>query len=317
LKQPSTDSAVDDRVTALAFLYCVSPVHVGSGSAIGPIDGMIQREAQTDWPTVSGASLKGALRAHCEAAWSSESEGGRLVTALFGSEAGHAEKFAGAGSFGDAQIVCFPVRSMSHSFVHATCLLALARLARLWPSVCLPALHQLPEDAALTSASNLAVKNDDLVLETFVLRRLLADGEDWRSLRSWLAQNACGPGSDFFRVKLERDLTVLPDAWFEHFARYSTLVETHVRLDDASGAHADQGLFFVENLPPESVLVSRIEISDDPIGAARIPASEMYTRLSEAIDDRLMVIGGDRSYGRGLVTVRLARPSESPRGDAT
>ena len=44
------------------FIYCVSPVHMGAGSAIGIIDNPIQRERHTGHPVMAGSGLKGALR---------------------------------------------------------------------------------------------------------------------------------------------------------------------------------------------------------------------------------------------------------------
>lgn len=44
------------------FIYCVSPVHMGAGAAIGVIDNPIQRERHTEYPMIAGSGLKGAIR---------------------------------------------------------------------------------------------------------------------------------------------------------------------------------------------------------------------------------------------------------------
>lgn len=111
------------------FIYAVSPLHMGAGTAVGLIDNPIQREVHTDWPSMAGSGIKGAIR-HALAA-SGEWGNGRL-NAIFGPErdAG-AGLYAGAVSFTDGQIVCFPVRSLKRAYVYATCPAALARLKRL------------------------------------------------------------------------------------------------------------------------------------------------------------------------------------------
>ena len=47
---------------AAVFLYALSPVHMGAGSAIGVIDNPIQRERHTHHPCFAGSGIKGAVR---------------------------------------------------------------------------------------------------------------------------------------------------------------------------------------------------------------------------------------------------------------
>ena len=109
------------------FIYCVSPVHMGAGTAIGLIDNPIQRERHTEYPMVAGSGLKGAVRHHF---WSqldddSRKDKANLLNRLFGPDT-NASDFAGAVSFGDAQLLAFPVRSLKRAFVYA-CLLYTSR----------------------------------------------------------------------------------------------------------------------------------------------------------------------------------------------
>jgi CRISPR-associated protein Cmr4 len=46
----------------LMFLYAVTPVHMGPGTALGVIDNPIQREVHTGHPVFAGSGIKGALR---------------------------------------------------------------------------------------------------------------------------------------------------------------------------------------------------------------------------------------------------------------
>ncbi|EQD59246.1 protein containing DUF324, partial [mine drainage metagenome] len=46
----------------VVFIYTVSPLHMGAGTALGLIDNPIQREVHTDWPSMAGSGIKGAIR---------------------------------------------------------------------------------------------------------------------------------------------------------------------------------------------------------------------------------------------------------------
>ena len=113
---------------AVMFLYAVSPVHMGAGSAVGVIDNPIQRERHTNHPCFAGSGIKGAVRHGFEALGCDAD----LIDHLFGPDSQtSSELYAGAVSFGDGQLVAFPVRCLKNGFVYATCPQALARAKRL------------------------------------------------------------------------------------------------------------------------------------------------------------------------------------------
>ncbi len=93
---------------AALFLYAVSPVHMGAGTAVGVIDNPIQRERHTNHPCFAGSGIKGAVRHGFTAIGGDE----KLIDRLFGPDAGSGDLHAGAISFGDAQLVALPVRSL-------------------------------------------------------------------------------------------------------------------------------------------------------------------------------------------------------------
>ena len=145
------------------FIYAVSPLHMGAGSAVGLIDNPIQREVHTDWPTMAGSGIKGAIR---HALCSLEGWKNGKCTAIFGPEPRPGvELHAGAVSFTDAQVVCFPVRSLKRAYVYATCPTALARLKRLtnagWQA------PRVDEQEAL-------IANDDLKQDRHLILEALA-----------------------------------------------------------------------------------------------------------------------------------------------
>ena len=109
--------------TAAVFLYAVSPVHMGAGQAVDVIDNPIQRERHTQHPCFAGSGIKGAVRHSYAALGGSKDD----IARLLGPDSGSSPLHAGAVSFGDAQMLALPVRSLKGGYVYATCPQALAR----------------------------------------------------------------------------------------------------------------------------------------------------------------------------------------------
>ncbi|NEV64433.1 type III-B CRISPR module RAMP protein Cmr4 [Thiorhodococcus minor] len=308
------------EATRLVFYYAVSPVHMGAGSAIGAIDNPIQREVHTQHPIFAGSGIKGALRHHFNRRWSGErgKNGQSLVSRIFGPPT-NASDHAGAFSVSDAQLAVLPVRSLKGAFVYATCPLALGRLKRFAELAGVPvdwSVENVQAQQALT-ASDSAVSSGSVILESFEFSR--AEG-DCVKIAAWLADNAlpAAPSHKFFADKLRTDLIVLSDTDFAHFARHGMAVEPHVRINDESGTADDGGLFYTENLPPESILVGlaqasleRFKKTGEETGPARLDADAILSHIFEGagsdrpgIANKALQIGGDATTGRGLVIVR-------------
>ncbi|MDG4554099.1 MAG: type III-B CRISPR module RAMP protein Cmr4 [Candidatus Competibacter sp.] len=304
------------------FIYCVSPVHMGAGTAIGLIDNPIQRERHTEYPMIAGSGLKGAVRHHF---WSQLDDGSRkdkasLLNRLFGPDT-NASDFAGAISFGDAQLVAFPVRCVKNAFVYATSPTALARAARTlilvdgnpdWPAVTV--------EAGNCKLANPALLNGDkLHLEAFEFTAHM--DQSLMKISDWLSKHTL-PSSDtaydFFREKLKMDLVLLYDEDFSYFVRNATVVEPHVRINNETGTADDGGLFYTENLPPESLLLApvmaSVERSTDKIRGdkTRLDAAAALKIVLAGdgngfggLDGNLLQIGGDATTGRGQVICKV------------
>lgn len=304
------------------FIYCVSPVHMGAGTALGVIDNPIQRERHTDYPMMAGSGLKGAVRHHF---WSQLGDGVRkdktnLLNRLFGPET-DASDHAGAVSFGDAQLVAFPVRSVKRAFVYATSPTALARAARLLNIVDANIDWMIPEvKTGHCRLLNPQVLSDNrLLLEAFEVNPQTPPPDNaLHSIAEWLAGNAL-PDNDayaFFRDKLATDLVLLSDEEFGYFVRNATVVEPHVRINNESGTAYDGGLFYTENLPPESLLIAPVMASVERYHKDRKPdslktAEELLQIVLQGdgngfggLDGKLLQIGGDATTGRGQVVLK-------------
>jgi CRISPR-associated protein Cmr4 len=290
----------------LVFYSCVSPVHMGAGSAVGAIDNPIQREVHTHHPLIAGSGLKGAARHHFTRLWGDT----EMVVRVFGPErdADH----AGAIAFGDAQLVAFPVRALRNTYVYATCPTALARLKRLAGAAAAWPVPTVPEDTALVVGSGAG--SGRLVLEAFDFAA--RPDEALKQAADWLARHALpeGPEHRYFRDKIAAELVLLSDTAFGHFVRHATLVEAHVRIDPDSGTAADTGLFYTENLPPETLLAGLVLASvERPSKKAQreklLDADAVLGAVLRGRDGQpglaatLMQVGGDATTGRGLITI--------------
>ena len=305
------------------FIYCVSPVHMGAGTAIGLIDNPIQRERHTEYPMIAGSGLKGAVRHHF---WSQLNDDSRkdkanLLNRLFGPDT-NASDFAGAVSFGDAQLVAFPVRSLKRAFVYATSPTALARAKRLLQTFGITCGWSIPEVKAgfcrVVESKGPVGNNEKLHLEAF--ESIAIDSNELTEIAKFLADTAL-PANDayaFFREKLKTDLVLLPDEDFSYFVRNATVVEPHVRINNETGTADDGGLFYTENLPPESLLLApvmaSVERSTDKIRGDKkqLDAEEILKIIAKGdgnsfggLDGKLIQVGGDATTGRGQVIFKV------------
>jgi CRISPR-associated protein Cmr4 len=290
---------------AAVFLYAVSPVHMGAGSAVGVIDNPIQRERHTGHPCFAGSGIKGALRHGFEAIGGDPA----LIDRLFGPASQNGDLHAGAVSFGDAQLVAFPVRSLKNGYVYATCPQALARAQRLLALIRIDtgsaALPPVAEGDCLI-ANPALLSGNKLHLEAFEYNAKVS--QSLPALAADLAARAlpADASSRFFRDKLAQDLVVLSDTDFAYFVNNATLVEPHVCIDPDTGTAKKTGLFYTENLPPESLLLAPLLASATRSKADNISAEEVLVKMKTALDGKLVQLGGDATTGRGLVMLKLA-----------
>lgn len=296
----------------LVFYTCATPLHMGAGTAIGAIDSPIQREVHSGHPLAAGSGIKGALRHHLNRAWRIGEKPHGDIVRLFGPEK-DASEHAGALAFTDAQLVAFPVRSLKNGFVYATCPYALARLKRFAANAQIEAQWEAQriEAGKALVASNDILRDEKLILEAFEFTK----AGDCQNIAAWISSNALppGPAHDFFRQKIAADLVVLADDDFAHFVKHATVVEPHVRIKDETGTADGGHLFYVENLPPESILAGLALASiERGKGEAKekLPARDVLKRLFDGngkdqpgLCDAVVQMGGDATTGRGLVLI--------------
>jgi CRISPR-associated protein Cmr4 len=266
--------------TRLILLHALTPLHVGTGQAVGNVDLPIAREKATGFPIVPASALKGVLRDNFNnQSW---------ATQAFGD----ADR-AGAWVFTDLRILCLPVRSFFGVFAYTTCPLILQRLQRHAQVFGIKGFENLSvevqgADTALASNSALG-KGNKVYLEDLDLTAKQSPEAD--AVANTIAEKLL-PNSER-RYFTERFAVVSNDV-FTFLSETATEVVARVRLEDNTKTVASGGLWYEEAVPAESVFYGFV-------GAASAEPS-----LASLQIDAPLQIGGDATIGRGLCKVVIA-----------
>jgi len=290
---------------------------MGTGTAVGGlIDNPIQRERHTEYPMMAGSGIKGAIRHDY---WAQGEANRNLLSRLFGPDQSAAEH-AGAVSFGDGQLLAFPVRCAKAGFVYATSPLLLARLNRSLALAGIKVDWTIPSlESGYCRMRNPNLLTDrKLALEAYELDGQLDADNSLGAIADWLAQYALPVTTDYdyFREKLKTDLVLLSDDELHYFVVNSTVVEPHVKIDDVSGTADGGALFYTENLPPESLLFTVLMASQERYKRGdsadnRLDASQIMNTLvngnenCQALQSRMVQFGGDATTGRGQIVCTI------------
>lgn len=221
-------------------LLAETPLHPGSGQSTGAIDLPVSREAATGYPVVVGSSLKGALREKVE------QERGRqdpLVDEAFGKQAN-----AGMVLVTDARLLLLPIRSLSGHFRWVTCPYILERLERDLALIGRPndfgSIEVGKGEAALAQ-----IDGSELFLEeiSFKVKQI-----DQGILDRIVDAVAPLIRHERTRRRLGRQLVIVNDDDFSHFAKFGLAVQARNQLDNDT--KESKNLWYEETLPPDTVL---------------------------------------------------------------
>lgn len=272
-----------NNVGAILYLQALTPLHPGSGTALGAVDLPVQRERHTNWPVIPGSSVKGVLR---------EATPKDLRPRLFG--AGDNEgTSAGALSFTDARTLAFPVRSLKGVFAWVTCPQVIQRWKRdsglVGAHITLPEINDPGESGAFfEEGSPCAHNGNKLILEEFVFDAKFAVLDFFDALES----------------EERKRLVVLDDTNFTHFATYATEVTARIKLKEETKTVEEHALFYQEFLPAETLLYSLVLAS--PSRRRDQPATAEQN-LGAFRPPETVQIGGDETTGKGLCAIRLVK----------
>lgn len=281
--------------TRLLFVHAQSPLHAGTGQAIGAIDLAIARERSTGLPYLPGSSLKGVLRDALRDA--------PEVAAMFGPDTRNAAEHAGAVHFGDARLLLFPVRSFAGTFAYVTSAYLLRRLVRDSKEAALAAFSALEVDAldrCLVAPETALRCKERVVFED--LDFIPDAAPEVQGLARALAE-CIAPGDKGFAQQLERRLCVVHDDVLSYLAEQATEVTARIRLEDETKTVARGALWTEEALPAETILLSLVLVA--PTAHKPIDSTRAFQQLEQATAG-LVQLGANATVGRGLCRLALA-----------
>jgi len=283
----------------LLLVHALSPVHCGTGQAVGGIDLPIAREKPTNIPLIPGSSIKGVLRAMRHTDKTNH-------LAVFGPETENASDNAGSVQISDANLIFLPVRSLRGTFAWVTSPYILRRLHR-DARECAIDLGNLPaepdEKEALVTGEKLTA-NGKVIFEDLdfpgrkdeplqALARAVAERLFDEADRGFFVDRACLVHDDVMALLLQT----------------STEITTRIKLDADTKTVSDRQLWSEEALPIESVLAGLVVAT--PVKQRRdgtTPNAEtMLDHVTRLAESGAVQLGGKATVGRGLCRIRLAK----------
>ena len=285
----------------LMFIHCLSPLHAGTGQGVGAVDLPISRESSTGLPTLPGSSIKGSLR---------DKAGHMLkpdeVKIIFGPETKEASEHAGALSFGDAQLVCLPTRSIYGTFAWVSSPLLLQRLLRdaaeagLDPKIKLQdLLVKHHKDVKIVEHDSIIARDKNIYFEDFDLTAQPTKAVT--QLAQWMAKLVF-PGDEGAQGLFEKRFGLVHDDIMVFLSRYAIDVVTRASIDADTKTVKRGQLWTEENLPTETLLAALI--ADMPVLAKKLPNQDAFAPLANLTQSAVQ-FGGHATIGRGRARVVL------------
>lgn len=293
--------------TKVLYIFTRTPLHIGAGSSVGAIDQPVQRERHTGFPIIPGSSIKGVLadgnhylvrdengkiQKDTDRNASARTE---LGARLFGLGAGKAENDngqAGAISFGEAQLLAFPVRSAKGCFAWLTSPLALMRWQRASGNTFKIEDTSRSEKAYFSEAQFGEIEHGHTTASALFEDYIFHHAGDFAGAEI-LAENIKVDG--LWSELAHSHLVLVSDDTLSHFARTACEVAQHVVIDDETGTAKDGLLFNQENVPAESLFFATLHSKGDQLDHLTIPNP--------------IQLGGDATTGLGFCSTSLASQS--------
>ena len=291
----------------ICVFYAISPLHAGSGQALGAVDLPIQRERHTSWPHVQASGVKGAFRdwfqrfylanpkTSCD---DTERQASELTKTIFGREdgldgnGGH----AGAISITDAKLLAFPVRSDVAPFVWVTCPSILSRVQR-DINLCGTLLNIKLPDISIQKDGCFIVTGNISDKVNVVLEDLSVSVENPPAEIAELEQI-------FLKLAPQiKRLLLISDENFTFLVETAVEIQPQIAINMETGTAKDGSLRYQELLPADSLLYSMVFFSDERTGSSQLKADMIRTCVKNAISTHIQM-GGDMTLGRGLMEIQ-------------
>lgn len=279
------------------FLHALTPVHSGTGQAVGVIDLPIAREKATGWPVLPASGVKGVFRD--EAAQLVDKS---TVDKLFGkaNEGKNGDSgVAGPLCFGDQRLLCLAVRSFYGTFAYVTSPLVLSRLKRDLSVTGLEGLlPSLGQTLNTNSSALIPTKSEiaDKVKQKLYFEDIDIEGkasDDAAKVAQELAGILFSGQESLFTERF----AVVSDDIFTFLCETATEVTARVKLQDNTKTVKQGGLWYEEAVPAESIFCGIVMWTgkEDDMQEAKGFLSKI-TKIQ---------VGGKASVGRGICRVEV------------
>lgn len=308
----------------IMFVNVVTPLHNGSGEGVGIVDNPILRERTTQFPIIQASSIKGVLRD------AYEEKSSKDIASLFGPAHTKGQEHAGAISFGDGQILAFPVRSVKGCFAWVTSPLTLWRF---YEKICMIGLENLfpklsgninkiysnPNKAKICpsgkdelcmenpSGSDLSNQTQKVFLEEFPIA--CEESKELEEIANDIKEKVYGNKDDFLKKEFVKKLILLDEDTFRYFINNATEIVPNIRIGN-NGTTEDGSLRYTEYLPAESIMYSTLIFDKSRKKDSLLNAADVMSIFNRNIPSFIQ-IGGNETTGKGIVKLSLASLSAS------
>ncbi len=284
--------------TRLLFIHAMSPIHCGTGQAIGGIDLPIAREKPTGLPLVPGSSIKGVLRA-------AKKISDATHLAVFGPETEFASDHAGGVQFADASLLFLPVRSVRGTFAWVTSPYVLQRFARdaREVGIDLGAIPSEPQEKEAIVTSKTLQADGRVIFEDFDFTA--REDSKFAALTGRLAEWIFPQGPERDRFKL-RACLVHEDV-MSLLLQTCTEITARIRLKNETKTVEQGALWSEESLPVETILSGLVVATPTRQKDGSTPtANDLLEYVKKVTSQGAIQLGGKASVGRGVCHLTLA-----------
>ncbi len=256
-------------------LLSETSIHPGSESAMGAVDLPIAREASTNYPVITGSSLKGAFRESFE-----YRRNGDASAKIFGEK-----DRVGEIAITDGRILLLPVRSLIGHYKWVTCPYILDRFQRDLKLAGFIkdgfSVRRIEQGKALCNTVE-----EDILLEEIVFKPYRDDNfinKLIKIIKPLLFHVS-------LRDRLLDQLIVINDDEFVYFAKYGVEIRDRNKLE--KNTKQSENLWYEECLPSDTLFYS--------LCISRFGNSASLKMLKKAfLENPYIQIGGNETVGQG------------------
>ncbi len=276
-------------------IRALTPLHPGSGARIsGVVDLPIQREAHSGLPVIYGSSLKGSLRSAAPHKLRGVNQIQDVIREIFGSKPGERPLEMGEAIFTDAKLLFFPVKSLRGVYAWITSPFILSRFSR-----DMEILSELAGSDWRVSVPDSEVRDPEVAIVPNSETEITVDTDSGEvvvleDVGLMVKRGQIDLGFlDLFDSNLgeevSRRIAIVHHDVFKHLLSRGMEIAPHIRIDPEKGTVQERGLWYQENLPPETLLYASVFTT-------RGLCEHMKKILSGYVQ-----LGGDATTGLGII----------------